>query len=156
MSMQKEHQNDEYEKVLEAIERLFNELSEEAMFEKMLIIGKVITSEMEERERKTVAKAVHFRGIRAAHDFEKFVKKHFAVKHFDKFYSDVTETLCYDVALPKLKHDNSVSTDVIKQFDSILKEAVEFEFSETDGDPDMREWVYLYISFPAVIRVFRE
>lgn len=156
MPMQKEYQNDEYEEALEAIERIFNEPSEEALFEDMLIIGKAITFEMEERERNTVAKAVHFRGIRAAQDFERIVKEHFAIKHFDKYYSDVSESFCYDVALPKLLHRNPVSSEVIKQFDHILKEAAEFEFSETEGTPEMRGWVNLYISFPAIVRVFKE
>lgn len=156
MSQDNCYQNDEYEEAWEAMERIFNEPSEETFLEDMLVLGRAITSEMEERERNTVAKAVHFRGIKAAQDFEKFVKEHFPVKHFDRFYSDVSETLCYDVALPKLLHGNSVSRDIVKQFDRILKEAAEIEFSEAEDQPDMRGWVYLYISFSAVVRVFKE
>ena len=156
MSQQKNSQHDEYYEAMEAIERLFGEPSEKALFVVMLIIGKAIATEMEQRERNTAAKAVHIRGITASREFEQFIGEHRTdIRHYERFYSEVSETINYGVILPKRFLEQAGNEEDVNRFAGILQEAEDFDFSIGQEAPGMREMIYLEISFPAVIRVYK-
>lgn len=156
MSKKNDHLNRD-NKAFEAIERLFSEPSEEAFLEDSRIIGKAIASEMKQRERSTYAKAPNIKSLQAAKAFESLVKEHFAdVKSFERFYCDVSETINYDVIFPRLLLENLFSPGIVQKFAEILQEADGIDISIEKENPEMKGMIYLDISFPAVIRVFRE
>lgn len=156
MSQKNNYQNKDNE-AFETIKRLLSEPSEEAFLEDARIIDKVIASEMEQRERNTYAKAPNIKSLRAAKSFEDLVKKHFKnVKSFERFYCDASETVNYDVIFPRLLLVNHSSTDIVKQFAEILQEAECIDISIEKENLEMKEMIYLDISFPIVIRVYKD
>lgn len=156
MSQYKDYQNEINNELSEGIERLFDESSENTFLESILLIGKEIVAGLAERERNTAAKAPHIRGIMAAQEFERFIKDHRAeVKHFDKYYCELSETINYDVILPERFLERSADRKEVERFSAILIEVDEFEFTEDKENPRLRGMVYLGISFPALIRVYK-
>jgi hypothetical protein len=51
---------------------------------------------------------------------------------------------------------NHSSTDIVKQFAEILQEAECIDISIEKENPEMKEMIYLDISFPIVIRVYKD
>ena len=130
------------------------EPTEEEILEGIIIIGEAIASEMEKRNRNTAAIALNIKGLRAAIDFESFLKEFFpVVECYLKRYSEITETIIYNVILPKATRDRALLTEAIERFNRIRREAAE---CIAEADPEFPGMVYLYISFPAVIRIYKD
>lgn len=132
----------------------FIEPTEEDILKGIMIIGEVIASEIEQRNRNTAAIAPNIKGLRAAIDFESFLKEFFpVVGYYMKRYSEITETINYNVILPRATPDSTLCTEAIDRFNRIQREAAEFVAEE---DPEIPGMIYLDIAFPAVIRVYRD
>ena len=157
MSQQYDYENDELYEDYDPIERLCNNPNGKEFFENMLFIGNAIIEEMEQREQNTAAKAPHIRGIKAAQDFERFIKEHRAdIQHFERCYRSIPETLYYEVSMPKLFLEKAGNRSEVNRFSEILQEAEEFDFIEDEKSPEKQDMIHLYISFPTIIRVYKE
>ena len=132
----------------------FSEPTEGEILEGVRIIGEVIASEMEQRNRNTAAIAPNIRGLQAAMDFEAFLKEFYpAVECYIKRYCEITESINYNVILPKAVPASELCTETIERFNRIQREAAEC-FAEED--PEIPGMICLDIAFPAVIRVYRD
>lgn len=98
----------------------FSEPTEEEILEGVRIIGEVIASEMEQRNRNTASIAPNIRGLQAAMDFEAFLKEFYpAVECYIKRYCEITESINYNVILPKAVPVSELCTETIERFNRI-------------------------------------
>ena len=153
--MQDSHNNQSDEikkKAHEAIDKLFNEISDEDFAESLITIGKGICTEVDEHNSKVKAKVLHIKGLQATQAFEAFVKESLKdVKKFDKFNDPIMGDVTYNVVLPRIYLANRRSDGIVQKLSEILTEATCVDISIEDEDPDYEGMVYLDVSFPTVL-----
>lgn len=144
---------DEAVKALERVMRGGN-ISDEELAESYDIIGKALNDEYEERERNTKVKMPHLKGLRAADDFEKFVKTHFKdeLLHFHKRMDTLGDEVTYEAIVSRILVENIFTPNVVQEFARILNEATGIDIGIETDDPKYAGNIYFDIGFPAIMR----
>ena len=146
-------QNNEREEAKAAIERILNGSSGEEFLADVDIVGKCLRHATEKQDAQTSVKAVNVNGVLAAKDFEDFVKQHCPTAlSFERFYSDVTDSICYDLIIPRFLLDDRSGQQAFKKFSKIIENASAVDVAMEVENADYAGAIYVDVTFPAVIR----
>lgn len=150
MQEKKDAQNEAMKALNDALESD----SVEDFFKNSLIIGKAVKEEFEDREKATKAKAPHIKGLTAAKAFEDFVAAHsHDIKHFEKFYDELSDSITYEVILPRVLVENILEAGVMQEVAKILLEANGVDIGIESEKEEFAGMLYVDIDFPAIVRV---
>lgn len=153
----KDAQNDKKKAVKAAIERIArgeNETEEEVLAD-LDFLGTALKEEYDAREFSTKVKMPHLKGLKAADDFERFVKTNLKdeLLHFHKSFDQLGDEVTYEAIVSRILVENLLTPNIVQEFAQILSEASGIDIGIETDNPKFSGNIYFDIAFPAIMRV---